>query len=157
MIRICLRYCNGQPDIAGGIYNQAMLKVFQHIDQYAGKSEFEGWVRKIVVNTCIDHCRSSVTFETTNYNEMDPNLLPIIPDAYSRIHSSEIVKLIHELPKNTGLVFNLYVMEGYKHEEIGKILGISAGTSKWHLNEARKRLKQKLETLFTKEYLANAI
>jgi RNA polymerase sigma-70 factor (ECF subfamily) len=55
------------------------------------------------------------------------------------------------------MVFNIFVMEGYKHEEIGKILGISGGTSKWHLNEARKLLREKIDKLFKKEFLANAI
>lgn len=157
MIRICLRYCSGQQDMASAIYNQAMLKVFQNIHQFAGKGDFEAWVRKIVVNACIDHCRSRVKFQATGLSDTTADLLPIIPDAYNRISGSEIVTLIHELPRNTGLVFNLFVMEGYKHEEIGRILGITTGTSKWHLNEARKLLKQKLETLFKKEYLANAI
>ena len=157
MIRICQRYCNGQADIAGGVYNQAMLKVFMNISQYSGKGEFEGWIRRIVVNTCIDHGRSNARFQTDELREETAEWLPIIPDAYSRIGGNEIVSLIYELPKNTGLVFNLFVMEGYKHEEIGKLLGISSGTSKWHLNEARKLLKQKLETLFKKESLANAI
>jgi RNA polymerase sigma-70 factor (ECF subfamily) len=157
MIRICLRYCNGMQDIAGGIYNQAMLKVFRNLEQFSGKGEFEGWVRRIVVNTCIDHCRTGVKFQPSELNDNSADLLPIIPEAYNRIGGTEITKLIHELPKNTGLVFNLFVLEGYKHEEIGKILGISPGTSKWHMNEARKLLKQKLETLFKKESLANAI
>jgi RNA polymerase sigma-70 factor (ECF subfamily) len=144
-------------DIAGGIYNQAMLKVFRNLGQFSGKGEFEGWVRRIVVNTCIDHCRTGLKFQSTELSDSSAELLPIIPEAYNRIGGSEIIKLIHELPKNTGLVFNLFVLEGYKHEEIGKILGISSGTSKWHLNEARKLLKQKLEILFKKESLANAI
>jgi len=157
MMKVCMRYCNGQDDVAGGLYNQAMLKVFTNINQYSGKGEFEGWIRRIVVNTCIDHCRSRVKFQETSLDNSSAELLPIIPDAYNRISGNEIIQLVHELPKNTGLVFNLFVLEGYKHEEIGKILGISAGTSKWHLNEARKLLKQKLETLFKKEHIANAI
>jgi RNA polymerase sigma-70 factor, ECF subfamily len=157
MMKICMRYCSGQQDIAGGLYNQAMLKVLNNIGQYSGKGEFEGWVRRIVVNVCIDHCRAKVKFQNTDIDNTHADLLPIIPEAYNRISGNEILKLINELPKNTGLVFNLFVMEGYKHNEIGDLLGISAGTSKWHLSEARKLLKQKLETLFKKEYLANAI
>jgi RNA polymerase sigma-70 factor (ECF subfamily) len=67
------------------------------------------------------------------------------------------MKLVHELPRNTGLVFNLFVLEGYKHQEIGSLLNISEGTSKWHLNEARRILKEKIEALYKKENLANAI
>src|SRR5690349_14215340 len=55
MIKICLRYCRGQADMAGSIFNQAMLKVFQHIEQYSGKNAIEAWIRRIVINSCIDH------------------------------------------------------------------------------------------------------
>ncbi len=157
MIKVCLRYCKGQADTAAAVYNQAMLKMFLNIGQYAGRGEFEAWCRRIVVNACIDHCRESVKFENEELKEAAADLFPIIPDAYKRIDGNEIIKLVYELPKNTGLVFNLFAMEGYRHEEIGKMLGISAGTSKWHVNEARKLLKKKLEALFKKEYLANAI
>ncbi len=152
-----MRYCRGQADIAGAVYNQAMLNVFKNIDQYAGKNVIEAWIRRIVINACIDQCRSDARYQEVELNEASAELLPIVPEAYNRIHGNDIVRLLHELPKNTGLVFNLFAMEGFKHEEIGKMLGISAGTSKWHVNEARKLLKQKLETLFKKEYLANAI
>src|SRR5689334_928867 len=157
MIKLCLRYCKGQDDAASAVFNQGMLKVFTNIGQYAGRGEFEAWSRRIIVNACIDHCRESVRFRDEELKEESADLFPIIPDAYNRIDGNEIIKLLYELPKNTGLVFNLFAMDGYRHEEIGRILGISAGTSKWHVNEARKLLKQKLETLFKKEHLANAI
>jgi RNA polymerase sigma-70 factor (ECF subfamily) len=77
----------------------------------------------------------------------------ISPEVYSKISAEETLQLVKELPVNTGLVFNLFVIEGYSHEEIGELLGIAAGTSKWHLNEARRLLKQKLELLYqTKKY-----
>ena len=157
MIKVCLRYCNGQIDSAAAAYNQAMLKVFQNIDQYKGEAEPEAWIRKIVANTCIDLYRSNMKFQTIELDESPADLVPVIPDVYNRMSGHEIISLVYQLPKNTGLVFNLFVLEGYKHEEIGKLLGISPGTSKWHLNEARKLLKQKIETLYKKEFLANAI
>lgn len=157
MIRICQRYSQGNPDDAAWIYNQAMLKVFQGIHHYVDNARPEAWIRKIVTNTCIDYWRSKIRFEPKELDESTAGVLPIIPDAYNRISGNEIIRMISELPKNTGLVFNLYAMEGYKHYEIGKILSISPGTSKWHLNEARRLLKQKLESFFKKEYLADAI
>jgi RNA polymerase sigma-70 factor (ECF subfamily) len=157
MIRICLRYVKGQADVAGSVYNQAMLNVFRNIHQYEGRNVIEAWIRRIVVNACIDHCRIGTKFIPMELKDSAAELLPIVPDAYNKISGNEIIRLIDELPTNTGLVFNLFAMEGYKHEEIGKMLGISTGTSKWHLSEARKLLKQKLETLFKKEQLANAI
>jgi RNA polymerase sigma-70 factor (ECF subfamily) len=157
MIRICQRYFQGNHDDASWIYNQAMLKVFQGIHQYVDSGKPEAWIRRIVTNTCIDYWRTKVKFEPRELDEAITGFLPVIPDAYNRISGNEIISMINELPKNTGLVFNLYAMEGYKHYEIGKILSISPGTSKWHLNEARRLLKQKLESVFKKENLANAI
>ena len=116
-----------------------------------------GWVRRIIVNTCIDHCRKNVRFKTVGEDKAHEAVLPVIPEVYDRLNAHEILSLVYQLPKNSGFVFNLFVLEGYKHEEIAKILGISVGTSKWHLNEARRLLKLKLEEVFTKENLADAI
>jgi RNA polymerase sigma-70 factor (ECF subfamily) len=157
MLKVCLRYTLGDTNKAGGLYNQAMFKVFTNIIQFRNEGEFLGWIRKIVVNVCIDSCRSGTKFAVTDIVETAEYILPVLPEIYNKISGNEIIKLVHELPKNTGLVFNLFVMEGYKHSEIGAMLGISPGTSKWHLNEARRLLKQKIEKVFKKETLANAI
>lgn len=157
MMKICRRYTHGNNEDAAAIFNLAMLKVFQNIEQYNGAGELQAWIRRIVVNACIDHWRGGTKFQQKELHESTAELLPIIPEAYNRISGNEIIQLINQLPKNTALVFNLFAMEGYKHHEIGTILGISAGTSKWHLNEARRLLKQKLETLYKKGQLANAI
>jgi RNA polymerase sigma-70 factor, ECF subfamily len=156
MIKLCFRYSKGNKDEAGAIYNQAMLKVLQRIHQYQGTGEPGAWIRKIVLNCCIDYCRSRIKPATDELSDT-ADILQVIPDTYNRISANEVLELINELPVNTALVFNLFVMEGYKHEEIGKILGISAGTSKWHLNEARRLLKIKLETFLQKEYMNNGI
>ena len=148
MIKVCLRYAFGDLELAGSLYNQAMLKVLRNIGQFKNEGAFLGWVRKVVVNVCIDHCRTKTRFQLTDINETTEYILPVLPEIYNKLSGDEIIKLVHQLPKNTGLVFNLFVMEGYKHEEIGKMLDISSGTSKWHLNEARRLLKEKMETLF---------
>ena len=157
MIKVCLRYAFGDIEIAGSLYNAAMLKVFRNIEQFKHEGEFLGWVRKVVVNVCIDHCRTKTKFQLIDVNETTEYILPVLPEIYNKISGDEIIQLIHQLPKNTGLVFNLFVLEGYNHNEIAHILGISTGTSKWHLNEARRLLKEKMEKLFKKETLANAI
>ena len=157
MIKICLRYANCNIEDAAFIYNQAMFKVFMNINQYRNHGSFEGWIKRIVINSCVDSCRKHVKFQTIELNDGVADIIPIIPEVYNRINGEDVLNLIHELPRNTGLVFNLYVMEGYKHEEIGKLLGISASTSKWHLSEARKLLKEKIETRFKKDFLKYAI
>ncbi len=156
MMKICFRYCRGNMADASAIYNQAMHKVFRQLHQYRGEGEPGAWIRKIVVNCCIDHCRDTIKFKTDELTDT-ANILPVIPDVYNRLSANDVLALIHELPSNTGLVFNLFVMEGYKHEEIGNLLGIAPGTSKWHLNEARRLLKQKLETFFNQEYPTHGI
>jgi RNA polymerase sigma-70 factor (ECF subfamily) len=157
MIKVCLRYANGNADDAGLIYNQAMLKVFKNLEQYSEKGIFEAWVRRIIVNTCIDHCRSKLKFQVIEINEATADVFPIVPDVYNRITGNEIVSLLYELPENIRIVFNLYVLEGYKHSEIGAALKIPEGTCRWYLSEARKILKEKIETRFKKEFLKYAI
>jgi RNA polymerase sigma-70 factor (ECF subfamily) len=116
-----------------------------------------GWIRRIVVNTCIDHCRRQVKFARQSIDTLNGDAMQVDPDVYKRFSGNDIIRLLQELPRNTALVFNLFVMEGYKHEEIGQLLGIAAGTSKWHLNEARRLLKNRLDTILKTETYSNAI
>jgi RNA polymerase sigma-70 factor, ECF subfamily len=155
MIKICHRYCTDLQE-AGSLYNEGMLKVFGKISQYGHEGSFEGWIKRIMVNTCIDHCRRQVKFQTKPLEHTDSESWSVSPEVYGRINAGDIMMLVRELPKNTGLVFNLHVIEGYKHHEIAELVGITAGTSKWHLNEARKLLKQKLENLSNQQLYLHA-
>jgi RNA polymerase sigma-70 factor (ECF subfamily) len=157
MIRICQRYAFGDNQNAGAMYNEAMLKVFRKVMQFREDGEVMGWIRKLVVSSCIDYCRRSTGFQAQSMPENEENDSPVIPEVYHKLSGNDLQKMIHQLPKNTGLVFNLFVIEGYKHQEIAMMIGISAGTSKWHLNEARRLLKQKIELTLTQEKIANAI
>ena len=154
MIKVCCRYAR-DLDEAGAFYNEAMLKVFTNIGQYKGSGEPMAWVRRVMVNTCIDHCRSQVKFATNQLDD-DERELAIIPEVYNRLSANDVMQLLDTLPVNTGLVFKLFVLEGFKHEEIGGLLGISRGTSKWHLNEARRLLKEQLDSTLKKEIYSNA-
>ena len=156
MIKLCIRYASDM-DEAAAIYNEAMLKVFNSLHQFEGRGDFMGWVRRIVVNTCIDHCRRQAKFTHYAIEEVPDDTISLDPDIYDRLSANEVIGLLQQLPRNTALVFNLFVLEGFKHEEIGQILGISIGTSKWHLNEARRLLKNKLDDLLKKEAYGNAI
>jgi RNA polymerase sigma-70 factor (ECF subfamily) len=156
MMKLCIRYARDM-DEAAAIYNEAMLKVFKTLHQFEGRGDFMGWVRRIVVNTCIDHCRKQAKFTHSSIEQVEDVSVSLEPEIYDRLSAHDVINLLQELPRNTALVFNLFVLEGYKHEEIGQTLGISAGTSKWHLNEARRLLKSKLENLLKKEIYSNAI
>ena len=156
MLKVCIRYSRDN-DEAGALYNEGMLKVFKNIGQFRNEGDFEGWIRRIMVNTCVDHCRKQAKFKHQPLEAIIETSISVDPDIYQRLSGADIISLMQGLPRNTVLVFNLFVLEGYKHEEIGTLLGISGGTSKWHLNEARRLLKLKLETILKKEIYSNAI
>lgn len=156
MLKVCLRYTHNLDD-AGSLYNDAMLKIYSKIAQYQYKGSFIGWVKRIVMNTCIDHCRKKLTFKHQEWVASDyAEHIGIQPTAYAAIQAKDIMQLVQELPKNTAAVFNLHVIDGYKHYEIATQLNISEGTSKWHLNEARRLLKLKLDQLLNSKTYNNA-
>ncbi len=156
MIKVCSRYAN-DIDEAGILYNESMLKVLTRLPQYQNKGELMGWIRRIVVNTCIDHCRKQVKFAHQSIDIIQEEIIRVDPDVYNRFSGHDVIRLLQDLPRNTALVFNLFVMEGYKHEEIGQLLGISTGTSKWHLNEGRRLLRNKIHSIPRNEIYNNAI
>ncbi len=155
MMKVCMRYTWNLDD-AASLYNEAMLKTFTKIKQYGFIGSFEGWVKKIVIRTCIDYCRKNNSYKNQQVLDESKALqISIEPSVYVHLNATDIMQLIHTLPKNTASVFNLFVLDGYKHNEIATFLKISEGTSKWHLNEARRLLKIKLEPMEIKQVIAN--
>lgn len=152
MMKVCVRYAGNTVDGAI-IFNEAMLKIYHSIAQYSRKGAFEAWVKRIVVNCCIDHCRRKTKFHNTGPMPSNEDIISFDPDVYSIISAKEIIRLITTLPTNAALVFNLFVLEGYSHEQIAELLGIATGTSKWHLNEARRLLKKELAVFIKRESL----
>lgn len=144
MIKICIRYA-GDIDGAGIIYNNAMLRVFRHIGNYKHEGKLLGWVKTIVVHCCLDHVKKKGPIREVKLGPEQEEQVSITEDAFSRISVKDIQKIIGQLPPATGAVFNLYIYENFTHKQVSGALGISEGTSKWHLNEARKILKNKLE------------
>ncbi len=155
MMRVCLRYHHNTDDAAAS-YNTAMYKVFTKINQYKYQGEFMGWVRRIVVNTCLNAIKQTARFTTAELEEQVNDSLAISPAVYSHLQSKDVLRLVQELPQSSALVFNLYIMEGYTHEQIAEQLGISSGTSKWHLNNARTILKEKIKRMQQDESVKNA-
>jgi len=140
MMGIAMRYAKDQEE-GLEILNAAFLKVFTSLDKYKAQGNLAGWIARIVFNASIDHVRRLTTYRKV----MDFNVereAPIQNEAIDNLHTEDLFQLIQQLPAATRTVFNLYVVEGYKHHEIGDMLKISEGTSKWHLSEARKQLRK---------------
>ncbi len=139
MMSMCLRYTSDE-DKAMMILNDGFLKVFKKIHTFEYRGSFEGWVRRLVFNSISDFFRKENKYlKLMLFEEAEKETKELVID---KLFYDDLLKLINKLPGNTHKVFNLYAIEGYNHREISEQLGISEGTSKWHLSEARKKLKQ---------------
>jgi len=144
MMGTCMRYL-GNEDEAREVLNTGFLKVFQNLHSFLGESNLEGWIYRIIRNAIIDKIRSRVKFREESLTEVLEDTVGVNANALQELYAKDLLKMLHDLPDTTRLVFNMYAIEGFKHEEIAKVLSISSGTSKWHVSEARRILKQKLE------------
>lgn len=148
MFGICLRYAKSQAD-AEDIMQDAFIKIFEKIHQFKNEGSFEGWMKRIVVNTALkkytliryEKEKSHPEIHVLEQNRSDD------PSAYSGLSEKDLLKLIRELPDGYRLVFNLNVIEGYRHEEIAEMLGIQAVTSRTQLAKARNMLQKKIMDL----------
>jgi RNA polymerase sigma factor (sigma-70 family) len=139
MLALCFRYTRNQED-AIEVLHEGLLKVFQHITEFdASRSAFYTWVHTIMVRSAIDFLRKK-KLETVNIEWNDHTEPSIQPETLIDKSAEEIFYFLNRLPETTATVFNLYVIEGYKHKEISQLLQISEGTSKWYLSEAKRYL-----------------
>jgi|SRR5436190_4663584 len=141
---ICRSYAKNEQD-AIEVLQDGFLKIFQQIDRYdSTRASIYTWMRTIMIRTAIDFLRRQnkrqIAIEWKE--EHDP---AIDAEPLERMSAQQILSLLQLLPATTRAVFNLYITEGYNHREIGEILNISEGTSKWHLSEARKYLTNSLK------------
>lgn len=144
---VCDRYTNNQDD-AIEILNDGFLKVFKEIYRYKPAytdvvSSFKGWLRKIMVYTAIDHFRKNHKHQFTT--DLDNGVIQVAShaeDALDRISYEEIIRSIQDLTPGYRTVFNLFIIEGFTHEEISEKIGISIGTSKSNLAKARRQLQK---------------
>jgi len=135
MYAVCLRYA-GNPDDAQDILQDGFVKIYKNLDRFRNEGSFEGWIRRIFVNTAIEHLRRRTYL--IPIAEREENIIPYKEKtALDRLGEKDILKLISELSPGYRTVFNMYVVEGYTHKEIGDLLGISEGTSKSQLARAR--------------------
>lgn len=141
MMTICVRYTKNEAD-ALEVLNTGFYKVYKNIDKYdSRKATLYTWIRTIVINSCLNYIKARETRSASQSLDQAASV-HLSPDVFGKMNSAEILHLVRQLPPATQAVFNLYVMEGFSHKEIAKLLVISEGTSKWHLSEARKILQQ---------------
>ena len=143
MYAVCLRYANNAEN-AQDLLQEGFVKIFRNLNRFRGEGSFEGWIRRIFVNTSIEYYRKktnvfSIT-ERENLMVEDGGL-----NALDKLAEKDIIKLVQELSPGYRTVFNLYTIEGFSHKEIGVMLGISEGTSKSQLARAKGILKKKVE------------
>ena len=145
MYGLCLQYSH-DPEEAKDILQEGFIKVFNNLKQYSFTGSFEGWVRRIFVNTAIENFRSKkMKFSDVEMHNLSGKFS--FDDISSNISAQELMGIIGELSPQYKLVFNLYAIEGYNHREIGEKLGISEGTSKSNLSRARNILQKKVNKL----------
>jgi len=141
MLRICYRYLKTK-DLAQEALNIGFLKVFQNINTFdAQKGDLGAWICTIMIRTAIDQNRKEFKFFTEAYDDQDADEFFIDPTILSKLYADDLLKSIQKLPDATRVIFNLSVIDGYSHKEIGAQLQITEGTSRWHLAEAKKKLR----------------
>ncbi len=133
---------------AEDILQEGFIRIFTYLDKYKGEGSFEGWMRRTMVNTAINYYKKNLkTGNQMQYTEVFA-AKSYEPDAISQISNEEVLELVQQLPDGYRTVFNLYVVEGYSHKDIGKKMNISENTSKSQLSRARALLQEKINKLY---------
>jgi RNA polymerase sigma-70 factor (ECF subfamily) len=146
MYAVCYRYAKNEME-AEDILQESFVKVFQKIATYDERGALEGWVRRIVVNTAIDHLRSQRRRLEAPAPEL-PSGEEVEPEALDQLQTELLLRLIRELPEGYRVVFNLYALEGYSHAEIAQRLDITESTSRSQYARARGWLIDKIRGLY---------
>tara|TARA_R110002050_G_scaffold77636_5_gene165659 strand:- start:10345 stop:10890 length:546 start_codon:yes stop_codon:yes gene_type:complete len=148
LFSVCLKYSKNYAQAEDNLHD-AFITIFSKIEQYNNKGSFEGWLKRIAINTSLQRYREDVgVYDITNEGNIEDVSVDINEDDVSIDY---LLKIIQELPDRYRLVFNLYVLDGYSHVEISELINISTGTSKSNLARARLILKDKIE-----DYNANS-
>jgi RNA polymerase sigma factor (sigma-70 family) len=148
MYSICKGFSENQQTIVS-LINEGFLKIFMNICTFdAAKGDFESWAKKIITNTAIDYTRAQKNknkFIKLDEDQPGENALSESPCNYVE---EEVLYLIKKMAPVTKQVFSMHVFKGYSHKEIAEILGMAESTSRWHLSEARKNLRQQAHKIY---------
>ncbi len=152
MLGICMRYALSRPE-AEDIMQEGFLKIFLKIKQYQGTGSFEGWMRKIIINTAISNYRKNLKhyYQDDLDNVSDINSYTV---SYGEFTKDELLKVIRELSSGYRIIFNMFAIEGYKHKEIAKMLNIDVATSKSQYSRAKKIIRKNLINLSVERTIA---
>ena len=137
---IALRYAHDRF-ISGEIYNDSFMKIFKNLDKYDVSKNFKSWLRQIIIHTAIDTYRKEL--KHNNQNELAENEEKLYhTDVIDKLNADDIIRLVQSLPHLYRIVFNMYEVEGYRHEEIARTLNIAQSTSRSCLTRAKSKLRQ---------------
>ncbi len=143
MYAVCLRYANNSDD-AQDLLQEGFIKVYKNLHRFRAEGSFEGWVRRVFINSSIEHYRKKQAKLTTVSDKEENTIEDSDISALDSLAERDIINLIQDLSPGYRTVFNLYVIEGYSHKEIGELLNISEGTSKSQLARAKSILQKKV-------------
>lgn len=147
MLGICMRYCKRKEE-AEDVLHEGFIKVFSNVAKFRGEGSFEGWIKRIMINTSVSYYHANLKhYFQSGVEEMEDLTVGDEDDGvYTNApRRSELLSLIQDLPDGYRFVFNMYVFEDFSHKEIASELGISVNTSKSQLAKARRRLQKKLK------------
>jgi len=140
------RYLYNNETAAKEVLNDSFYKIFTKLGQYTFQGAFEGWIRRIVVNTVTDYLRKNIKDDQV-HKEVQPDDGFVDSDSVGNLSYKELLQVVATLPEAQLTVFNLFVFENYPHKEIATLIGITENNSRWYLNDARKRLKEKINSI----------
>ena len=141
---VCLQY-SGNDEEARDILQEGFIKIFENLVHYKHEGSFEGWMRRIVVNTALEKYRSKHNlYRVDDIDKLEETDANPDTDDYAGLEASDLMEIIRELSPKYRLVFNLYAIEGYSHKEISRMVNISEGTSKSNLSRARVILQRRV-------------
>ncbi len=151
LMPMCARYHKNEED-ARHVLNIGFVKICKNLDKLKSETPFEAWAKRIIKNTIIDEFRKTKNYlkliETKEFDrELEVKSSKVENSVWSKLETDVLMGMLRKLPDVSRKVFNLYVIDGYSHKEIGNLLSISDGTSKWHLSNARKKLQIMVKSL----------
>ncbi|MDG2152822.1 MAG: RNA polymerase sigma factor [Crocinitomicaceae bacterium] len=140
---LCLRYMKSTDD-AEDVLQEGMVKIFTKLPEYKGKGSFEGWMRRIVVNTCLDQIRKNQKLKFDVSIDKEEYKLSMNAHILENMSANELIEEIKKMPPGYRVVFNMFAIEGYSHQEIAEKLGVKESTSKSQYLRARAYLKERI-------------